>query len=67
MVSGKVILESTVVAALVGAQQTLRDPGVAGPDIELMHEYFDEWPTGKYSCLSVFITFLFHLSSRISL
>ncbi len=27
-------------------QQTARDPGVAGPSIEPMHYYYDEWPTG---------------------
>ena len=27
-------------------QETARDPGVAGPSIEPIHYYYDEWPTG---------------------
>jgi hypothetical protein len=29
------------------AQQPPQDPGVSGPDPELVHQYFDEWPTGE--------------------
>ena len=36
--------------------QVARDPGVAGPPIELVHLYNDEFPTGKlvlFLCYSV--------------
>jgi len=32
--------------ALCGGQNLIRDPGVYGPPIELVHLYYDEWPTG---------------------
>jgi hypothetical protein len=37
---------SALLPALSGAQQLLRDPGVAGPPLELVHVYNDQWPTG---------------------
>ncbi|CAD0083128.1 unnamed protein product [Aureobasidium vineae] len=43
---------STIFAAasllplLVSSQQLIQDPGKAGPELELMHLYYDEWPTG---------------------
>lgn len=35
-----------VFPVLLGAQQLLRDPGTAGPPLELVHLYNDQWPTG---------------------
>jgi hypothetical protein len=32
--------------ALLSAQQLLRDPGIAGPPLEIVHLYNDQWPTG---------------------
>ncbi|PVI07376.1 major royal jelly protein [Periconia macrospinosa] len=32
-------------------QKLVQDPGVAGPPIELVHLYNDQWPTGKYQPL----------------
>lgn len=43
---------STLLAAasllplLGSAQQLIQDSGKAGPPIELVHLYYDEWPTG---------------------
>ncbi|KAF2083245.1 hypothetical protein K490DRAFT_70000 [Saccharata proteae CBS 121410] len=31
---------------LCAAQNLVTDPGVAGPPLELVHVYYDEWPTG---------------------
>ncbi|EXJ83668.1 hypothetical protein A1O1_07292 [Capronia coronata CBS 617.96] len=31
---------------VVAAQQPVRDPVAAGPPLELVHLYYDEWPTG---------------------
>ena len=28
------------------AQNILADPGVSGPPVEIVHLYYDEWPTG---------------------
>ena len=37
-----------VAAALLAATQTiLSDPGTAGPEVEIVHLYQDEWPTGE--------------------
>ena len=30
----------------VSATQLLADPGVGGPPVEVVHLYYDEWPTG---------------------
>ena len=32
--------------AVVSAQQVAQDPGNAGPEPELVHLYYDQWPTG---------------------
>ncbi|OCL03260.1 major royal jelly protein [Glonium stellatum] len=32
--------------AFSNAQSLIQDPGVAGPPLELVHLYYDEWPTG---------------------
>lgn len=32
----------------VSAQQVSRDPIGVGPTPELMHLYYDEWPTGRH-------------------
>ncbi|PSN66917.1 major royal jelly protein [Corynespora cassiicola Philippines] len=37
---------STLLPALTSAQQILSDPGVAGPPLEIVHLYNDQWPTG---------------------
>lgn len=26
----------------------ISDPGVAGPQVEIVHLYYDEWPTGSW-------------------
>lgn len=31
---------------LVSSQQLIQDPGRAGPALEVVHLYYDEWPTG---------------------
>lgn len=36
----------TIFPALLSAQQLLRDPGLAGPPLEIVHLYNDQWPTG---------------------
>lgn len=36
---------------LVSAQQSvqlLSDPGTSGPQLEIVHLYYDEWPTGTW-------------------
>lgn len=37
----------TVFGLTVFAQQDPQDPGVAGPALEVVHRYYDQWPTGK--------------------
>lgn len=34
-------------------QQVVQDPVTAGPALELVHLYYDEWPTGKSTYLHV--------------
>ncbi|KAF2025284.1 major royal jelly protein [Setomelanomma holmii] len=46
MYTNTIVAASTLLAALSGAQQILRDPGVAGPALEIVHLYNDQWPTG---------------------
>ncbi|KAH7077997.1 major royal jelly protein [Paraphoma chrysanthemicola] len=46
MFTNTIIAASTVLAALSSAQQLLRDPGIAGPSLEVVHLYNDQWPTG---------------------
>jgi hypothetical protein len=41
-----IFVASALLPALSGAQQLLRDPGIAGPPLELVHLYNDQWPTG---------------------
>jgi hypothetical protein len=36
------------ILAAVGAQQVPQDPGRSGPEPELVHLYYDEWPTGWF-------------------
>ncbi|THX96608.1 major royal jelly protein [Aureobasidium pullulans] len=31
---------------LASSQQLIQDPGKAGPELELVHLYYDQWPTG---------------------
>jgi sugar lactone lactonase YvrE len=44
----KEILLSAIssVFLLTSAQNIIADPGKAGPDVEIVHLYYDEWPTG---------------------
>lgn len=35
-----------LVLTAVTAQQVVSDPGYAGPEPELVHLYYDQWPTG---------------------
>ena len=34
-------------ALSVATQTILSDPGTAGPEVEIVHLYQDEWPTGE--------------------
>jgi len=49
MFSKLVIAASVALSTLSSAQQLLRDPGVAGPPLEIVHLYNDQWPTGTSS------------------
>lgn len=42
-----VVLSLATLAFLVSAQQLLSDPGTSGPQVEVVHLYYDEWPTGS--------------------
>jgi len=46
MYSRLALAASALLPALSTAQQILRDPGVAGPPLEIVHLYNDQWPTG---------------------
>jgi hypothetical protein len=46
MYSKVLFVASALLTALSGAQKLLQDPGVAGPPLELVHLYNDQWPTG---------------------
>ncbi|KAJ5658727.1 uncharacterized protein N7484_002376 [Penicillium longicatenatum] len=37
---------SLTMAFVMGVEAIARDSGVSGPRLELIHEYYDEWPTG---------------------
>jgi hypothetical protein len=41
-----VLAPALLFPALVVAQTLVRDPGVSGPPIEIVHLYNDQWPTG---------------------
>jgi hypothetical protein len=50
--NGKMKFTTRIIAAIcaleaVSAQQVSRDPIGIGPTPELMHLYYDEWPTGR--------------------
>ena len=46
------IVFASLVAMPATAQTILSDPGTAGPPVEIVHLYQDEWPTGIRSlCL----------------
>ena len=45
-----VLALSALLPALSIAQQLRSDPGVAGPPLELVHLYNNQWPTGTLSC-----------------
>lgn len=43
-------LVAALVASTVAQQQdpgVIRDPGTYGPQVEIAHLYYDQWPTGK--------------------
>jgi hypothetical protein len=37
---------SLTMAFVMGVEAIARDSGVSGPRLELIHEYYDEWPDG---------------------
>jgi hypothetical protein len=43
---------SALLPALSSAQQLICDPGVAGPPLELVHLFYDQWPTGATQLIS---------------
>ncbi|KAK1911653.1 hypothetical protein P3342_012956 [Pyrenophora teres f. teres] len=46
MLSFSILALSALLPALSAAQQLRSDPGVAGPPLELVHFYNNQWPTG---------------------
>ncbi|KAF1947970.1 major royal jelly protein [Clathrospora elynae] len=46
MLSFPLLTLSALLPALSSAQQISSDPGVAGPPLEIVHLYNDQWPTG---------------------
>lgn len=42
----RLILAISTLRALASPADSIRDPGVYGPPIELVHLYYDEFPTG---------------------
>jgi hypothetical protein len=48
MYSQLVVAANVLFPALSAAQQLLRDPGIAGPPLEIVHLYNDQWPTGTF-------------------
>ncbi|KAF2828346.1 major royal jelly protein [Ophiobolus disseminans] len=46
MYSKLVLAASVLIPTFSSAQQLLRDPGVGGPPLEIVHLYNDQWPTG---------------------
>lgn len=46
---GTVVAALTAAAAAQTVQQdpgVIRDPGTYGPQVEIVHLYYDQWPTG---------------------
>ena len=41
-------LLSGALLPLLGAAQLITDPGTYGPALELVHLYYDQWPTGTF-------------------
>lgn len=37
------------ISAVIG-QEILSDPGTLGPALETIHLFYDQWPTGQFSC-----------------
>lgn len=37
---------ASLLPLLASSQQLIEDPGKAGPALELVHLYYDQWPTG---------------------
>jgi len=49
------VLLAALVASTVAQQQdpgVISDPGTYGPQVEIAHLYYDQWPTGKLSIVS---------------
>ncbi|KAH3907559.1 hypothetical protein HBI56_159880 [Parastagonospora nodorum] len=42
----RLLLAASALLPALSAQHLIRDPGVAGPPLELVHLYNDQWPTG---------------------
>jgi len=46
----RLLLAASALLPALPAQHLIRDPGVAGPHLELVHLYNDQWPTGNCQC-----------------
>ncbi|KAF2687219.1 hypothetical protein K458DRAFT_386044 [Lentithecium fluviatile CBS 122367] len=40
------LLSTSLLLAWASGQNNVSDPGVAGPPLEIVHLYYDQWPTG---------------------
>lgn len=60
MIAIEALVALLAASGAVTAQQIVRDPVAAGPPLELVHLYYDEWPTGKAVCF-------YHRFTRITL
>lgn len=48
LASSVVAALSTLLPVLSSAQRIRSDPGIAGPPLEIVHLYNDQWPTGNF-------------------
>jgi hypothetical protein len=48
MLSSALLSTAFLFTASSIAQDLVQDPGVAGPPLEVVHLYNDQWPTGDY-------------------
>lgn len=51
-----IALVAALVASTIAQQQdpsVISDPGRSGPQVEIAHLYYDQWPTGKLMRLSL--------------
>lgn len=46
----RLLLAASALLPTFSAQHLIQDPGVAGPPLELVHLYNDQWPTGTSIC-----------------